>query len=278
MPEVVGADPTRTPDAVPCRSAAASWSTRVAGMTAAGGADRPAVPVAARAPHRPGRRRCRHARERVGRATVRTAVTIPRRGRGDRLRRVHRTLTARADRDAVRDSTTVDIELGPGGRVGAGRRRAVRVGGLTVAARSRASATPTSSRRPGRSSPRRRPGVSRRSPPWRELDDFVPLSDPDLLPRFSGTARYTRVLRLSSRRRPAPSSTSARSSSSPTVRLNGVDLGTRIAPPYRVRRAGRRPRRRATRSRSRSPTRSPRRSPTSSPRSRSRIRPACSAR
>ena len=66
---------------------------------------------------------------------------------------------------------------------------------------------------------------------WGELDGLRPLSDPDLLPRFSGTARYTasfdsrddaaehvldlgQVFELAS------------------VRLNGVDLGSRIAPPY----------------------------------------------
>ena len=67
---------------------------------------------------------------------------------------------------------------------------------------------------------------------WSALDGLRPLSDPDLLPRFSGTARYTasfdsqgvaaeHVLDLGDVFELA------------TVRLNGVDLGTRIAPPYR---------------------------------------------
>ncbi|MGN7799611.1 glycosylhydrolase-like jelly roll fold domain-containing protein [Leifsonia sp. 22587] len=67
---------------------------------------------------------------------------------------------------------------------------------------------------------------------WSELDGLRPLSDPDLLPRFSGTARYTasfdtgdaaadHVLDLGDVFELA------------SVRLNGVDLGTRIAPPYR---------------------------------------------
>jgi hypothetical protein len=66
---------------------------------------------------------------------------------------------------------------------------------------------------------------------WGELDELRPLSEPDLLPRFSGTARYTasfdsehagdaHVLDLGEVFELA------------TVRLNGVDLGTRIAPPY----------------------------------------------
>ncbi len=66
--------------------------------------------------------------------------------------------------------------------------------------------------------------------PWGRLDELVPLDRPDLLPRFSGTARYT------------ASFTTAETGSArldlgetfelATVRVNGVDLGTRIAPPY----------------------------------------------
>jgi hypothetical protein len=66
---------------------------------------------------------------------------------------------------------------------------------------------------------------------WNELDELRPLNDLDLLPRFSGTARYTtefdfdvvgdrHVLDLGEVFELA------------SVRLNGVDLGTRIAPPY----------------------------------------------
>ncbi|MFT4214268.1 MAG: hypothetical protein QM622_05770 [Microbacterium sp.] len=66
--------------------------------------------------------------------------------------------------------------------------------------------------------------------PWDRIDALVPLNRPDLLPRFSGTLRYSAAF--------------AASGDGPhridlgavhelaTVRLNGVDLGTRIAPPY----------------------------------------------
>jgi hypothetical protein len=66
---------------------------------------------------------------------------------------------------------------------------------------------------------------------WGELDGLRPLSDPDLLPRFSGTARYTASF----------DSDSAAGEhvvdlglvfELASVRLNGVDLGTRVAPPY----------------------------------------------
>ncbi|HKT57039.1 MAG TPA: hypothetical protein VJR25_09730, partial [Microbacterium sp.] len=68
--------------------------------------------------------------------------------------------------------------------------------------------------------------------PWRTLDELVPLDAPGLLPRFSGTVRYT-----------ASFDADAAAGSSvldlgavheiAQVAVNGVDLGTRIAPPYR---------------------------------------------
>lgn len=66
--------------------------------------------------------------------------------------------------------------------------------------------------------------------PWRELDALVPLDGPGLLPRFSGTARYTASIT-------AGVTGPARLDLGDvfelaTVRVNGVDLGTRIAPPY----------------------------------------------
>lgn len=66
---------------------------------------------------------------------------------------------------------------------------------------------------------------------WGGLDALRPLSDPDLLPRFSGTARYTASFE-------AEAATTehvldlGQVFELATVRLNGVDLGTRIAPPY----------------------------------------------
>jgi hypothetical protein len=66
--------------------------------------------------------------------------------------------------------------------------------------------------------------------PWRDLDELVPLDRPELLPRFSGTARYTGSIS-------SPVTGAARVDLGAvfevaTVSLNGVDLGTRIAPPY----------------------------------------------
>jgi hypothetical protein len=67
---------------------------------------------------------------------------------------------------------------------------------------------------------------------WSELDELRPLSDPDLLPRFSGTARYTATF--------GSDAASGRQLLDlgevfelATVRLNGRLLGSRIAPPYR---------------------------------------------
>jgi hypothetical protein len=69
---------------------------------------------------------------------------------------------------------------------------------------------------------------------WRDLHELRPLSDPDLLPRLSGTVVYT-----------ASFDSDAVSGDHcldlgevfeiATVRLNGRELGTRIAPPYRFR-------------------------------------------
>ena len=67
--------------------------------------------------------------------------------------------------------------------------------------------------------------------PWRALDSLRPLSDPDLLPTFSGTARYTASF--------AAEAVGLRHTLDlgevfeiAEVRLNGVELGSRIAPPY----------------------------------------------
>jgi hypothetical protein len=66
--------------------------------------------------------------------------------------------------------------------------------------------------------------------PWGELDELVPLDRPGLLPRFSGTLRYAASFG-------ADVSGPARLDLGAvfelaSVRLNDVDLGTRIAPPY----------------------------------------------
>ena len=66
--------------------------------------------------------------------------------------------------------------------------------------------------------------------PWRDLDELVPLDRADLLPRFSGTARYTAS--ISTRVTGAARVDLGAVFEVATVRVNGVDLGTHIAPPY----------------------------------------------
>jgi hypothetical protein len=66
--------------------------------------------------------------------------------------------------------------------------------------------------------------------PWRVLDELVPLDRPGLLPRFSGTVRYTASFSADARG-PARLDLGAVFELA-QVRVNGVDLGTRIAPPY----------------------------------------------
>jgi hypothetical protein len=66
---------------------------------------------------------------------------------------------------------------------------------------------------------------------WRTLDRLRPLSDPDQLPRFSGTARYTASLDHGWADQPHRLDLGAVHEIA-RVRLDGVDLGTRIAPPY----------------------------------------------
>jgi hypothetical protein len=70
---------------------------------------------------------------------------------------------------------------------------------------------------------------------WGELVGLRPLSDPDLLPRFSGTARYTASFDADVAGDAAGGEHAldlGEVFELATVRLNGVDLGTRIAPPY----------------------------------------------
>ncbi|WP_171924982.1 beta galactosidase jelly roll domain-containing protein, partial [Ralstonia sp. 3N] len=67
--------------------------------------------------------------------------------------------------------------------------------------------------------------------PWRELSGLRPLSDPDLLPRFAGTARYTATFGAEPDGLPHALDLGAVFELA-AVRLNGVDLGRRIAPPY----------------------------------------------
>ena len=162
------------------------------------------------------------------RDAVRTSATIPRRGQAIALDAFTGTLTAVPSENGP-DSTIVDIELGPGGTVllMVGRPSAwdgievlpavVRGTGEELASTWSITIAPALEY----------PAFT----DWQQLDELRPLSDPDLLPRFSGTARYTtdfdfegvgdrHILDLGEVFELA------------TVRLNGVDLGTRIAPPY----------------------------------------------
>jgi hypothetical protein len=66
--------------------------------------------------------------------------------------------------------------------------------------------------------------------PWRRLDELVPLDRPGMLPRFSGTVRYTGSFHADTTG-PARLDLGAVFELA-QVRVNGVDLGTRIAPPY----------------------------------------------
>ncbi|KHK97568.1 hypothetical protein LK09_11815 [Microbacterium mangrovi] len=68
--------------------------------------------------------------------------------------------------------------------------------------------------------------------PWRSLDDLVPLDRPELLPRFSGTIRYTSTV-APDRLDGAFVLDLGEVHEIAQVTVNGADLGTRIAPPYR---------------------------------------------
>ncbi|MCI0157549.1 hypothetical protein KNO15_12680 [Leifsonia shinshuensis] len=68
---------------------------------------------------------------------------------------------------------------------------------------------------------------------WGELAGLRPLSDPDLLPRFSGTARYAASFETEAEAAAAPHVLDlGQVFEIAGVRLNGLDLGTRVAPPY----------------------------------------------
>jgi hypothetical protein len=67
--------------------------------------------------------------------------------------------------------------------------------------------------------------------PWSGTDKLVPLSAPDLLPRFSGTLLYTASF-AADQPGGACQIDLGEVYEIAQVRVNGVDLGTRIAPPY----------------------------------------------
>ena len=161
-------------------------------------------------------------------AVVRTAVTLPRSGAVAAFDAFAGTLTA-VSSEIRPTGTIVDLELGPGAATvlvvgstsaweGLAVLPAVDRGAPKSLSMTWSVATASAGEYPAFTA-------------WRDLDELRPLSEPDLLPRFSGTARYTasfdsdgvgdpHLLDLGDVFELA------------TVRLNGVDLGTRIAPPY----------------------------------------------
>ena len=161
-------------------------------------------------------------------ADVRTVVTLPRSGAVAAFDAFAGTLTA-VSSEIRPTGTIVDVELGPGAATvlvvgstsaweGLAVLPAVHRGDTEPLSMTWSVATASADEYPAFAA-------------WRDLDELRSLSEPDLLPRFSGTALYTASFD-SDRRRPRTSSTSATVFELATVRLNGVDLGTRIAPPY----------------------------------------------
>lgn len=159
---------------------------------------------------------------------VRTAMTVPRSGEAV----VFDAFAATLSRVPVRNSagaTTVDIELAPGASLvllvgaasaweGADVAPAVRAADPIVVAPRWSVATATAEEHPAFAH-------------WGELDELTSLSAPGLLPRFSGTLRYTASLCIDD---PAHAHRIDLGEvfEIASVRVNGVDLGTRIAPPY----------------------------------------------
>ena len=212
---------------VPFRSASSSTSVSV--MTDRAVRVSSAAPGPAGAADRSGRRGCRDARERVG---ARPRAHGHHRAAGGGRRRVRR-VRGRA--------AAVPSRSDP--RVGPRRHRP----------RARRGARAVRGRRGGvaRTSPSHRPCLARRRhgrragawsvstatateypgfTPWATLDELVPLDRPDLLPRFSGTARYTAS--FTARVTDAARLDLGEAFEIATCGVNGVDLGTRIAPPY----------------------------------------------
>ncbi|WP_158866974.1 glycosyl transferase family 2 [Leifsonia sp. AG29] len=163
------------------------------------------------------------------RDTVTSAATLPRAGQAVSFDAFTGRLTAVQTR-ATRSGTSVDLELAPGDAVLliAGDPSAWE--GLAVApAAGRGTAWTLSPTWHVATA-----GAGASFAEWHELSELRPLSDPDLLPRFSGTARYTATFETAESEAMGPHSLDLGDVYElATVRLNGVDLGTRIAPPYR---------------------------------------------
>lgn len=67
---------------------------------------------------------------------------------------------------------------------------------------------------------------------WRSFEELGPIGSPDLLPRFSGTLRYRAAFSAPAMRGGAHRLDLGAVHELASVRVNGADLGTRIAPPY----------------------------------------------
>jgi len=159
---------------------------------------------------------------------VRTAVTVPRPGSVVSFD----AFTARLTAVPVRTSpgaTTAEIDLPPGDALvlvvgsesawdGAEVRRPVRTLEPAELAPVWEVSTATASEHPSFT-------------PWRRLDQLTPLDAPGLLPRFSGTIRYSASLAVADPRG-AHRLDLGQVFELATVRVNGAELGTRIAPPY----------------------------------------------
>lgn len=161
------------------------------------------------------------------RDVVRTGITIPRQGEAVAFDAFTGALTA-VPSTSDGSATTVGIDLAPGeatvlvvGSASAWEDLPVEApderGAVVELAPTWSVATATTGR----------PAFEH----WQSLDGLRPLSDPELLPRFSGTARYTASFEAEA--------VGLRHTLDlgdvfelATVRLNGVDLGSRIAPPY----------------------------------------------
>ena len=162
------------------------------------------------------------------RDAVRTAITVPRAGEAVAFDAFTASLTEVPARRAD-GATVLDVDLAPGASAvfvvgapsawaGAEVAPAVRAGRAVAIEPTWSVATATAGEYP-------------EFTPWRELDRLTSLSAPDLLPRYSGTARYTARFAVEQ-----PDGTHRIDLGEvfelAGVRINGVDLGARIAPPY----------------------------------------------
>lgn len=165
------------------------------------------------------------------RESVRTTATVPRAGEAVAFDATAGTLTA-VPGASDGWSTSVDLDLGPGEALVLIVGTPAAWAGLPVRpATAHADAVELAPTWSVATAAARQDGFTE----WGELVGLRPLSDPDLLPRFSGTARYTASFDADVAGDAAGGEHAldlGEVFELATVRLNGVDLGTRIAPPY----------------------------------------------